>query len=79
MTIRAKLVVSKIAQSNWNKNQREITFSAQYDQSIPEDQRFFSATPSATFTMQVDNPVVIEEFALDKAFYIDFVAVEKPA
>lgn len=37
---------------------RTFEFQAQYDESVPEEQRYARATPSGTITMTVDNPAV---------------------
>ncbi|MBK6589894.1 MAG: hypothetical protein IPG22_16530 [Acidobacteria bacterium] len=60
----------------WNPTSKEITLTRQDDTSIPEDQRFAQATPSGTFTMQVDNPAAAEQLELGKFFYIDLTKVE---
>lgn len=53
----------------------EITLGAEYDTSIPEDERFARATPSASMTMFIDNPAAVEFFELGASFYLDFVRV----
>jgi hypothetical protein len=63
--VRAKFVVSSIKDG-------QIEFSTQYDTSIPEDQRFQTATPWGSIKMQIDNPKALEQFAVGKAFYADF-------
>jgi hypothetical protein len=50
---------------------REYSFSPQYDMSIPEQRRFQKATPSGTFTMQVDNPAVFDRFKPGRLYYLD--------
>lgn len=75
MTIRAKFVLQSITE--YNGPGRELKFWAQYDQSIPEDQRFAKATPSGSMTMTVDNPaaLVFFEGKIGKAFYLDMTEV----
>jgi hypothetical protein len=72
MNVRAKMMVTEVARNNWGG--RKVTLMPQYDQSIPEDQRFQKATPSGHIEMQIDNPPVAEFFEanLGKAFYVDF-------
>ena len=55
-----------------------VEFACRYDQNTPEDQRFQKATPSGSITMQVDNPVALEQFKLGKTFYVRFDEVPKP-
>ena len=68
--VRAKLCVQKVAKCSYGGS--EITLSAVYDQTIPEDQRYAKATPSATFQMYVNNPPAEEFFELGKYVYCDF-------
>lgn len=76
MTIRALFTVTGITRNHWNPDSATIRFDCQYDQQIPEDQRFYDATPTGHVEMLVNNPRAIEEFALGKKFYADFVPVE---
>jgi hypothetical protein len=75
MQVRAKMAVIEVARNQWGS--RKVTFQPQYDQSIPEDQRFQKATPSGSIEMLIDNPPVAEFFEqnLGKAFYVDFTPV----
>jgi hypothetical protein len=61
---------------------KEFTFSAMYDDTIPEDRRFQQYTPWGTFSMVVDNPAVTPMFVgddgspfLGKEFYFDISPV----
>ena len=76
MQVRAKMTVTAVTKSAWGG--RKVEFQPQYDQSIPEDQRFQKATPSGHIEMQIDNPPVAEFFeqSLGKQFYVDFTPVE---
>lgn len=76
MSVRAKFQVTSIKSFAWNPASVEITLTPQYDESIPEDQRFQKATPSGSFTMQIDNPAAAEQLELGKFFYIDLTPVE---
>lgn len=53
---------------------RTYEFQAIYDPTVPEDQRFSLATPSAQLTMYVDNPAV--DFQPGSAYYLDFTPAE---
>lgn len=70
MTVRAKFTVTAITERAWGG--KEIEFSCQYDQAIPEDQRFQKATPSGSIRMQIDNPAALDQFHLGKSYYADF-------
>lgn len=75
MSVRAKLTLSAIEHSSWGG--KTLKFSAQYDQTIPEDQRFQKATPSAHAEFQIDNPAALEQFNLGDAYYVDFTPAPK--
>jgi hypothetical protein len=52
-------------------NAQNIRLAAQYDPSIPEDQRFMEATPSGELKFYVSNPAVIGGFQIGKNYYVD--------
>ena len=52
---------------------RTYRFTAQYDQSIPEDVRYAKASPSGELRIQVDNPAV--SFTPGRSYYLDFTEV----
>ena len=74
MSIRAKVMVASIKQDAYSSG-AEIRLVPHYDITIPEDQRFAQYTPTAEFTMRVDNPAVLERMTLGKKFYADFTEV----
>lgn len=75
MPVRAKLVVTEITQLQYGKR---IRFAAQYDSSIPEDQRFQKATPSGFAEFQIDNEGASDQFAIGKPYYVDFTPADQP-
>lgn len=72
--VRAKLIVSAITQYVYGT---KVHFQAQYDSSIPEDQRFQKATPSASAEFHIDNPAALEQFKLGESYYVDFTPVSQ--
>ena len=74
MTVRGKFVCVKTEHVSYDTSVK-YTFAPRYDTSIPEDQRFNTATPSGEFWMSVNNPAVA--FELGKAYYLDIT--EAPA
>jgi hypothetical protein len=74
--VRAKFTVTSITSFNWSPTVKKITLAPQYDQNIPEDQRFAKMTPGGEFWMNVDNPPASDQLVLGKAFYIDLSPVE---
>jgi hypothetical protein len=82
MSVRAKFAVLSIKEIKWSpkaNSQFEVGLAAQYDPTIPEDQRFLEATPSASVTMTINNPEALAYFKLGGQFYADFTAIEEPA
>lgn len=85
---RCKVAVNRIIEERWPYRDSvtgemkasgegvTVELTAQYDQTLKEDQSFSKATPSATFTMRVDNPAAIEFFRRAKYFYADFSPAE---
>lgn len=74
MTVRAKLNLFSITTNDYGHGHqpKTLNFQAQYDSSIPEDQRFQLATPTGNITLQIDNPAALEQFEAGKNYYVDF-------
>lgn len=70
-TVRAKFTVTDIQPLDGNNDGKTVVLTPQYDQAIPEDQRFYQATPTGRFEMTIDNPPALEVLTLGRAFYID--------
>ena len=77
MSVRAKFVLIEVTDMHWSAGTKRLKFSTQYDQSIPEDQRFAKATPSGSMEMQVDNPAALEQLKLGEAYYLDLTLAPK--
>ena len=73
---RCKLAVASVQQFySQGKPYPGVTFkfTAEYDEQILEDLRFQRATPTAEFTMLVDNPAAIDFLKSGGGkFYVDF-------
>lgn len=80
MAFRAKLELTHFDVQDFGKNGKSVKakFSARYDTTIPEDQRFQKATPSGDCTLQIDNPAVLEQLEAGTSFYVDFTPIPKP-
>lgn len=74
--VRAKFTLQEVRQSSYNPTARTLIFRPQYDESIPEDQRFSKATPNGNFEMTVDNPAALAQLELGKRYYVDFTPAE---
>lgn len=73
MSVRAKFTVQSITEYQYGG--KKVVLAPQYDESIPEDQRFAKATPGGEFSMFIDNPAALDQLKLGKAFYIDLTLV----
>jgi len=80
--VRAKFrVISILEQADYRGKPsptKVVKLACIYDTSIPEDHRFFDATPSGSIEMWVNNPMALEQLPLGKSFYVDFTPVEEP-
>jgi hypothetical protein len=77
MKIRSKMQLQEIISYAYGSN-KTFVFRPSYDTSIPEDQRFFAATPSGEFKVMVSNPAVIAEYKLGAYYYFDFACCRCP-
>ena len=77
MSVRAKFMVYSVREFAHNAGSKEIILQPQYDETIPEDRRFYAATPSGEFRMLVNNPLALEQLIPGKQFYVDFTPVDK--
>ena len=70
MSVRAKMTVESIEGN-------VLSMTCQYDPEVKaEDRSFMQATPWGNLRMGIDNPKALEQFAVGKAFYVDFVPVQ---
>lgn len=76
MKTRTKFQLQEI-RNHFGSDAKTFIFCTMYDTNIPEDKRFFDATPWGTIEVQVNNPKVLEEMTLGKYFYVDFSAIEE--
>lgn len=70
MTVRAKMQVVSITENIYGG--KTVKLEARYEQSIPEDQRFYDATPVGSCEMLINNPAAVEQLKLGQHFYMDF-------
>lgn len=50
----------------------QAKLAARYDLSIPEDQRFYAATPSGDISITFNTPRAVEALVPGAKFYVDF-------
>lgn len=72
--VRAKFVLTAVEGYAHNTD-RKMTFSPQYDPSIPEDIAFSKATPSGSLTFYCTNPAANAQLEIGKAYYLDLSPV----
>lgn len=73
MSVRAKFKVQSVITY---ENSSEVKLTAVYGDNNPENQAFFTATPSASISLTVVKREVAERFPVGKAFYVDFIEAE---
>lgn len=56
-----------------------VSFTTQYDSTIPEDRRFTVATPTGEARFLINNPVALSFFDVGANYYFDAVRCEPPA
>ena len=76
MAVRGKFTVIERARFHWTPKTERVVLQPEYDSSVPEDQRYFDATPHGRIEMQINNPAALEQFTLGRKFYVDFNPVE---
>lgn len=69
MSTRAKMTLQGLVPQMWGGYQ--LLFQCQYDDKIPEDQKFCKATPSGEARFTIDNPEAIKQFTIGKSYYFD--------
>lgn len=73
ITVRGKFRCTEEVKSAWlGEAARKVVFEAVYDLEIPEDRRFYKATPTGRLEMTVDNPTLFE---VGQHYYLDFTPV----
>lgn len=76
MTVRAKFRCSSVETfAPHSAGTRTFRFAAEYDPSVPEDERYARYTPSGELRIAVDNPSV--EFEPGRSYYLDFTPVDQ--
>lgn len=74
MSTRAKMTLSAVVGQTYG-GVRAI-FHCTYDQTIPEDKSFHTATPSGMAEFTINNPKAIEQLIIGKSYYFDISSVE---
>lgn len=80
MTTRCKFQVTNLLPAypsvDPDSSMKRVVFEPRYDQSLPEDQRFFKATPSGRLDIIVDNPTVVESLKVGDLVYVDITKID---
>ena len=81
MSVRAKFTVTQIIDTRFGPrpeaHYQTVVLEPRYDQTIPEDVRFLTATPSGRMEMRIENPAALEQFVPGTSFYVDFTKAEE--
>lgn len=72
--VRCKFRLSQV-ESYAAHSGRTLIFRPEYDNSIPEDQRFAKASPTGEFRIFIDNPAALAFFEVGKYYYFDATEV----
>ncbi len=72
--IRAKFVVTENIENEGFAGSK-VLLEPRYDQNIPEDQSYATATPMGRIELSVNNPAVEAQYVVGQAFYVDFTPV----
>lgn len=75
MNVRAKFKVSSVTVFE-DPGYKQVKLWAVWDDGIPENQRFATATPSGEIEMTISTPSAAEMFIPGKFVYCDFTEVE---
>jgi len=80
MSIRAKMRLQSIVTNQHTPTYatKSAKFSAVYDSTLPEDQKFQKATPFANAEFQIDNPPAIDQLVPGQDYYFDISPVPVP-
>jgi hypothetical protein len=75
MAIRSKFRLTSVVSTEYSPGyvSKKYVFDTQYDSTIPEDQRFCTATPNGRIEMLIDNPVAQAAFEVGKDYYFDAI------
>jgi hypothetical protein len=68
--MRAKFRVNSFTQ--YTGIGRKFELSAVTDDGTPENQRYNTATPSGSLSIQIDNPAVVDFLKVGESYYLDF-------
>jgi len=72
--VRAKFVLQEVVESSYSRG-KQLKFGAVTADEIPENRRFYEATPQGSLVMHVNNPTALDQFKLGAAYYLDFTEV----
>jgi len=71
---RCKFTCTGVTRHSWPGE--TVKLQTQYDDKIPEDQKFSTATPSGSMEMMINNSALDGFFEPGRSYYLDVVLVE---
>ncbi|CAJ7796705.1 Uncharacterised protein [Burkholderia pseudomallei] len=74
MSVRCKMRLNAIVGQSWGGV--KAVFNCEYDNTIEEDRRFQTATPTGMAEFVIDNPAAIEQLVIGKSYYFDMTPVD---
>ncbi|CAJ2877766.1 Uncharacterised protein [Burkholderia pseudomallei] len=74
MSVRCKMRLNAVVGQSWGGV--KAVFNCEYDNTIEEDRRFQTATPTGMAEFVIDNPVAIEQLVIGKSYYFDMTPVD---
>jgi hypothetical protein len=81
-TIRCKMRVASVAHyknEDGSTSQEEVKLTAVYGPEGTDNAQWSKWTPSAQFSITINNPDAMNKLSQGHEFYVDFIAVEKAA
>ena len=74
MKFRAKMKVKQVSDEIYAE---KVKFVCEYDNTIPEDQRFNAATPVGKCSLDINSAFLKGKIHVGQKYYLDFTLVEE--
>ncbi|CAJ4957407.1 Uncharacterised protein [Burkholderia pseudomallei] len=74
MSVRCKMRLNAVIGQSWGGV--KAVFNCEYDNTIEEDRRFQTATPTGMAEFVIDNPAAIEQLVIGKSYYFDMTPAD---
>lgn len=74
--VRGRFKVIEITRWDWNRRAAQVKLESASGEIPAADDTLFASTVSASVSMMITNPAIIDCFPLGEHFYIDFTPVD---